>query len=177
MAIRDILQYPDPRLRTPAKRVDVIDERIKALISDMFETMYDAPGIGLAATQIDVHEQVVVMDISDNADQPQVLINPEIIDRDDACDIAEEGCLSIVGYADNVERPIAVTVRGLNAKGEAFEQRFEGLHARCIQHELDHLAGRLFIDHLSALKRNRLRRRFEKAARQRGEPPLKTGVV
>ncbi|MDR9433198.1 MAG: peptide deformylase [Spiribacter sp.] len=177
MAIRDILQYPDPRLRTPAKRVDEIDARIRDLISDMFETMYDAPGIGLAATQIDVHEQVVVMDVSESGDAPQVLINPEIIAYEDTCDVAEEGCLSIVGYADNVERPVAITLRAENAEGEIFEQRYEGLHARCIQHELDHLAGRLFIDHLSDLKRKRLRRRFEKAARQRGESSLKTGAV
>jgi peptide deformylase len=158
MAKRDILQYPDPRLRTPARAVEVIDARIHTLIEDMFETMYDAPGIGLAATQIDVHEQVVVMDLSESGDEPLVLINPEVVERDTQCDIAEEGCLSIAGYLDNVERPERVTVRALNRDGEAFELEAEGLLARCIQHELDHLAGRLFIDHLSDLKRKRLRR-------------------
>ncbi|AGM40157.1 peptide deformylase [Spiribacter salinus M19-40] len=177
MAKRDILQYPDPRLRTPARAVEVIDARIHTLIEDMFETMYDAPGIGLAATQIDVHEQVVVMDLSESGDEPLVLINPEVVERDTQCDIAEEGCLSIAGYLDNVERPERVTVRALNRDGEAFELEAEGLLARCIQHELDHLEGRLFIDHLSDLKRKRLRRRFEKAARQRGDGSLKTGAV
>jgi len=177
MAKRDILQYPDPRLRTPARAVEAIDARIHALIEDMFETMYDAPGIGLAATQIDVHEQVVVMDLSETGDEPLVLINPEVIEREAPCDVAEEGCLSINGYVDNVERPERVKIRALNRDGEAFELEAEGLMARCIQHELDHLEGRLFIDHLSDLKRKRLRRRFEKAARQRGDGNLKTGAV
>lgn len=177
MAKRDILQYPDPRLRTPARSVASIDERIHALIDDMFETMYDAPGIGLAATQIDVHERVVVMDLSDTGDEPFVLINPEVVERAEACDVAEEGCLSITGYVDNVERPERITIRALNRDGEPFELAAEGLLARCIQHELDHLDGRLFIDHLSDLKRKRLRRRFEKAARQRGDGNLQTGAV
>lgn len=177
MAIRAILQYPDLRLRTPAKRVEAIDERVRALVEDMFETMYDAPGIGLAATQIDVHERIVVMDVSESGDQPQVLINPEIIERAETVDIAEEGCLSIPGYADQVERPDALVLRAQDLDGETFEIQAEGLLARCIQHELDHLEGRLFIDYLSDLKRKRLRRRYEKSARQRAEQATKTGAV
>ncbi len=166
MAKREILQYPDPRLRTPAQRVEVIDERVRALVDDMFETMYDAPGIGLAATQIDVHERIVVIDISDAGNEPQVLINPEIIERTERCDVAEEGCLSIPGYADDVERPIELRLRAQDLSGEVFEIEADGLLARCIQHEVDHLEGRLFIDYLSDLKRKRLRRRYEKLARQ-----------
>jgi peptide deformylase len=166
MAKREILQYPDPRLRTPAQRVEVIDERVRALVDDMFETMYDAPGIGLAATQIDVHERIVVIDISDAGNEPQVLINPEIIERTEHCDVAEEGCLSIPGYADDVERPIELRLRAQDLAGEVFEIEADGLLARCIQHEVDHLEGRLFIDYLSDLKRKRLRRRYEKLARQ-----------
>ncbi len=177
MAKREILQYPDPRLRTPAKRVEVIDDRVRALVEDMFETMYDAPGIGLAATQIDVHERIVVMDVSESGDEPQVLINPEIIERAQTCDIAEEGCLSIPGYADNVERPDALLLRAQDIDGNEFELRAEGLLARCIQHELDHLEGRLFIDYLSDLKRKRLRRRYEKTARQRAEQTNRSGAV
>ncbi len=177
MAIREILQYPDPRLRTAAKRVDVIDDRIHALVEDMFETMYDAPGIGLAATQIDIHERIVVMDVSESGDEPQVLINPEIVERAATCDIAEEGCLSIPGYADNVERPDGLLLRAQGMDGEVFELRAEGLLARCIQHEIDHLEGRLFIDYLSDLKRKRLRRRYEKTARQRAERTSQSDAV
>ncbi len=177
MAKREILQFPDERLRRPAKRVEQIDQRLLSLIDDMFETMYDAPGIGLAATQIDIHERVLVMDISEEGNAPQALINPEIVQRSEVCEIAEEGCLSIPGYADNVERPEHITVQALDREGNAVEFAAEGLLARCIQHEIDHLDGRLFIDYLSDLKRKRLRRRYEKAARQRGEPPLATGSV
>ncbi len=174
MAKREILQYPDRRLRTPARAVDVIDERIQALIDDMFETMYDAPGIGLAATQIDVHERIVVIDISEDGSAPRVLINPEILERASECDVAEEGCLSIPGYADDVERPERVRIRALDRDGTSTEIEAEGLLARCIQHEVDHLDGRLFIDYLSELKRKRLRRRYEKAARQRTGQTLGT---
>ena len=177
MSIREILQYPDERLRRRAKPVERIDDRITRLIDDMLETMYDAPGIGLAATQIDVHERVVVVDLSDAGDDPQVFINPEIVARGEHRDVVEEGCLSIAGYTDNVERVDAVTVRALDRQGEPFEIEAEGMLARCIQHEIDHIDGRLFIDHLSELKRKRLRRRFEKAARQRGEHAARTGSV
>lgn len=177
MSIREILQYPDERLRRRAKPVERIDDRITRLIDDMLETMYDAPGIGLAATQIDVHERVVVVDLSDAGDDPQVFINPEIVARGEHRDVVEEGCLSIAGYTDNVERVDAVTVRALDRQGEPFEIEAEGMLARCLQHEIDHIDGRLFIDHLSELKRKRLRRRFEKAARQRGEHAARTGSV
>lgn len=177
MAIREILQYPDERLRRQAKPVEHIDERIRALVDDMCETMYDAPGIGLAATQIDVHERVVVVDVSEAGNEPMVFINPEIVQRSDTRDTAEEGCLSITGYTDNVERVDAVTVRALGLDGETFEVEAEGMMARCLQHEIDHIDGRLFIDHLSELKRKRLRRRYEKAARQRGDQSARTGSV
>lgn len=170
MAKREILQYPDLRLRTCAKRVEVFDQALQTLIDDMFETMYDAPGIGLAATQIDVHRQVVVIDVSEEGDAPQVLINPEIVESGQTCDVAEEGCLSIVGYIDEVERPTTVVVSAQDRHGQPYRIEADGLLARCIQHEVDHLEGRLFIDTLSALKRNRLKRRYEKAARARGEP-------
>lgn len=168
MAKREILQYPDPRLRTRAKRVEVFDQALQTLIDDMFETMYDAPGIGLAATQIDVHRQVVVIDVSEQGDAPQVLINPEILATGEVCDVAEEGCLSIVGYTDEVERPTTVVVSAQDRQGQPYQIEADGLLARCIQHEIDHLEGRLFIDTLSALKRNRLKRRYEKSARARG---------
>jgi len=177
MAKREILQYPDRRLRTPARAVEVIDDRVQGLIDDMFETMYDAPGIGLAATQVDVHERIVVMDVSDEGDNQRVLINPEIIERAEQSDVAEEGCLSIPGYTDDVTRPERIRVRALDRQGEPFELEAEGLLARCIQHEVDHLEGRLFIDYLSELKRKRLRRRFEKAARQRPGAAAGTDAV
>ena len=177
MARRAILQYPDERLRTPARAVETIDGRIRELVEDMFETMYAAPGIGLAATQVDVHERIVVIDVSEDGSAPMVLINPTIVRRDSACDVAEEGCLSIPGYTDNVERAETVTLRAMDLAGETFEIEAEGLLARCIQHEVDHLDGRLFIDYLSELKRKRLRRRFDKAARQRAEQNLETGPV
>lgn len=167
MAKRDILQYPDPRLRTRAERVAHIDDDVQRLIDDMFETMYEAPGIGLAATQVDVHRRIVVMDLSEDGSEPRVFINPELLERAGE-DSAEEGCLSIPGVYDSVDRAERVRVRALGRDGEPFELEAEGLLARCIQHELDHLEGRLFIDYLSELKRKRLRRRFEKAARQRG---------
>lgn len=175
MAKREILQFPDPRLRTVAQRVEVFDQTLQTLIDDMFETMYEAPGIGLAATQINVHQRVVVIDVSEDAAAPQVLINPEILAMGTELDVAEEGCLSIVGYTDEVERLTAVVVKAQDRHGAPYQLQAEGLLARCIQHEVDHLEGRLFIDSLSALKRNRLRRRFEKAARSRGEFQTDTG--
>lgn len=177
MAIREILQYPDERLRRRAAPVERIDAEVHALVSDMIETMYDAAGIGLAATQINVHQRVVVIDVSENGDAPQVFINPEITARGETRDSVEEGCLSIAGYTDNVERVEAVTVRALGLDGETFECQAEGMMARCLQHEIDHIDGRLFIDHLSELKRKRLRRRFEKAARHRGDPSARAGSV
>lgn len=175
MAKREILQFPDPRLRTVAQRVEVFDQALQTLIDDMFETMYAAPGIGLAATQIDVHQRVVVIDVSEDANTPQVFINPEIVTTGTELAVAEEGCLSIVGYTDEVERPTTLVVKAQDRHGSPYELQADGLLARCIQHEVDHLEGRLFIDSLSALKRNRLRRRFEKAARSRAEAKTGTG--
>lgn len=165
MARLTILEFPDPRLRTRAKPVAVVDDRIRRLIDDMFETMYDAKGIGLAATQINVHERVVVIDLSEDGDQPQVFINPEIEVLDDSTQDYDEGCLSVPGFYEKVTRPEHIHVRALDRDGKPFEMEPEGLLAVCIQHELDHLDGRLFVDHLSSLKRQRIRTKLEKAHR------------
>lgn len=164
MAILDILQYPDERLRTVAAPVASVDERIQRLTADMLETMYDAAGVGLAATQVDVHEQVAVLDVSESRDEPMVLINPEIV-ASQGSERSTEGCLSIPGYQDLVERAECVRVAALDAQGEAFELEAEGLLAICLQHEIDHLQGRLFLDHLSELKRKRAHRKLTKQAR------------
>lgn len=165
MAKLTILEFPDPRLRTKAQPVAVVDDRIRRLIDDMFETMYDAKGIGLAATQVNVHERVVVVDLSEDGDQPQVFINPEIEVLDDNTQDHDEGCLSVPGFYETVTRPERVRVRALDRDGQPFEIEPEGLLAVCIQHELDHLDGKLFVDHLSALKRQRIRTKLEKAQR------------
>ena len=167
MAKLTILHFPDPRLRTRASPVTVVDDRIRTLVADMFETMYDAPGIGLAATQVDVHERVIVMDVSDDKSDPRVFINPVILSRD-GVERTEEGCLSVPGYFDVVERADRIRVRALDASGAAFELEADGLLAVCIQHEMDHLEGKLFVDYLSELKRKRVRRKLEKA--QKNEP-------
>ncbi len=166
MAILTILEYPDPRLRTIAKPVAVVDDRIRKLVSDMLETMYDAPGIGLAATQVDVHEQVVVMDLSDDQSQPMVFINPQVEVLGNECSSYDEGCLSVPGFYESVERPENIRVKALNEKGESFELEPDGLMAVCIQHELDHLNGKLFVDYLSRMKRDRIRKKLEKLHRQ-----------
>jgi peptide deformylase len=168
MARLTILEYPDPRLRTKAAPVTTVDASIKQLVADMFETMYAAPGIGLAATQVDVHQRILVADVSEEKNQPVVLINPEIIAADGR-EIAEEGCLSVPGYFDQVERAASLRVRALNVDGEPFEMQAEGLLAVCIQHEMDHLQGKLFVDYLSELKRTRLRKRATKQRRQESE--------
>lgn len=165
MAVLEILEFPDPRLRTKAKPVDKVDDRIRKLVADMFDTMYAAPGIGLAATQVNVHEQVVVMDISEDRSQPLVFINPEITVLDQEMGDFEEGCLSVPGYSEPVARPKHVRVKALNEQGEAFELVPEDLLAVCIQHEVDHLNGKLFVDYLSPLKRQRIRSKLEKAQR------------
>jgi len=167
MAILTILEFPDPRLRTRAKPVAVVDDRIRKLVADMLETMYAAPGIGLAATQVDVHERVVVMDISESGDQPLVFINPEIEVLEGGCRDYEEGCLSVPGFYETVSRPEHIRVRALDQQGQAFELVPDGLLAVCIQHELDHLDGKLFVDYLSPLKRQRIRGKLEKLQRQR----------
>jgi peptide deformylase len=164
MAILDVLSFPDERLRTVAKPVEEVNGEIKQLVSDMFETMKDENGIGLAATQVNRHVQVVVMDVSEDQNEPRVFINPEII-RKDGSTISEEGCLSVPGNYAKVERAEAITVKALDQNGESFELDAEGLLAICIQHELDHLKGKLFIDYLSPLKRQRIRKKLEKEAR------------
>lgn len=164
MAILDVLRFPDERLRTVAKPVAAVDDEIKQLISDMFETMRDEKGIGLAATQVDRHVQVVVMDVSEDQNQPRVFINPEITERDGST-ISEEGCLSVPNNYAKVERAEHIRVKALDAEGEQFELEAEGLLAICVQHELDHLKGKLFVDYLSPLKRQRIRKKLEKDAR------------
>jgi len=164
MAQLTILQFPDPRLRKQAVPVTTVDAEVQALIDDMFETMYEAPGIGLAATQVDVHRRVVVMDISEERKQPLAFVNPTILDRDGEEEM-EEGCLSIPGITDTVKRAARVRVSALDREGNPFELEADGLLAVCIQHEVDHLDGKLFIDYLSALKRNRIRKKLEKQAR------------
>jgi peptide deformylase len=166
MAVLDILRYPDPRLHTVARPVAAVDDRIRRLVADMAETMYAAPGIGLAATQVNVHEQVIVIDLSETNDALQVYINPEIIEASDERGVREEGCLSVPGIYDAVERPTRITVRALDAQGQVFTQVAEGLLAVCIQHEMDHLKGRVFVQYLSRLKQNRIRTKLLKADRE-----------
>jgi len=165
MAILDILHYPDKRLRKVAKPVEKVDASIKKLVDDMFETMYVAPGIGLAATQVDVHQQVIVIDISENKDQPLCLINPEIIDEEgtESCD---EGCLSVPDIYETVERSEKVTVKALDQHGEEYTLQADEMLAVCIQHEMDHLKGKLFVDYLSPLKLQRIKKRLLKQQRE-----------
>ena len=165
MAKRTILSFPDPRLHTVAKPVQGVDSRIRALIADMLETMYDASGIGLAATQIDVHERLVVIDVSEERNQPLVLVNPKIVWASDAKVLNEEGCLSVPGIYDGVERSTAVRVTALDGEGEPQTIEAEGLLAVCIQHELDHLLGKVFVEYLSPLKRNRIKAKLQKEER------------
>ena len=166
MAILTILEFPDQRLRTRAQKVARVDDRIRTLIDDMFETMYAAPGIGLAATQVDVHEQVVVMDVSEDKSEPLVFINPEVEVIGDGVQDYQEGCLSVPGFYEEVSRPSQIRVRALDREGKPFELEPDGLLAVCIQHEFDHLNGKLFVDYLSALKRQRIRAKLEKLHRK-----------
>ena len=166
MAILKILEFPDPRLRTVAKPVTDVDETIKRLIADMFDTMKDAQGIGLAASQIDVHLRVIVMNLGEDDIGPRVFINPEIEILDDSVDPYEEGCLSVPGFYEKVDRPAHVMIRALDGEGKAFEEEAHGLLAVCIQHEIDHLEGKLFVDYLSPFKRQRIRKKLEKIHRQ-----------
>ena len=168
MAILNILEYPDPRLRTLAQPVEEVTDEIRQLIDDMFETMYAAPGIGLAATQVDVHKRVVVMDLSEDKTEPRVFINPELEPLTDDADLYQEGCLSVPGFFEDVERPLRVRVKALDRDGNPFELVAEGLLAVCIQHECDHLNGKLFVDYLSRLKRDRIRKKLEKQHRLEG---------
>ena len=162
MALLPILEFPDPRLRTIAKPVTRFDAALGQLVNDMFETMYEAPGIGLAATQINVHQRIVVIDVSEEKNQPQVFINPEIEVLDDTTCEYDEGCLSVPGFYETVIRPAKIRVKAYNEKGDAFTLEPDGLLATCIQHELDHLNGKLFVDHISPFKRTRIRSKLEK---------------
>jgi peptide deformylase len=165
MALLPILTYPDPRLHTVAKPVQAVDARIRALIADLLETMYEANGIGLAATQVDVHERLVVIDVSEERNEPLVLINPEIVSASAEKQLADEGCLSVPNIYDGVERSREVRVRALDAEGNSREVKAEGLLAVCIQHEMDHLLGKVFVEYLSPLKRNRIKTKMLKARR------------
>jgi peptide deformylase len=170
MAKLDILHYPDARLHTIAKPVAAVDSRIRQLVDDMAETMYAAPGIGLAATQVNVHERVVVIDISETHDDLLVLINPEIIAQS-GTEESEEGCLSVPGIYDKIKRAEQVTVRALDRSGKSFDLKADGLLAVCIQHEMDHLIGKVFVDYLSGLKRNRIKAKLQKQAREHRPDP------
>ena len=169
MALLEIIEYPDPRLRTVAKPVGAVDERIRGLVDDMFETMYAAPGIGLAATQVDVHERLLVIDISEDRSAPLCFINPELVEQEGSA-MGDEGCLSVPEIYEPVERAERITVRALDKHGEPFELEAEGLLAVCIQHEMDHLEGKLFVDYLSQLKRQRLKKKLTKARARKDVP-------
>ncbi|WP_296052152.1 peptide deformylase [uncultured Alteromonas sp.] len=164
MAILDVLQFPDERLRTVAKPIDEVNSEIKQLVADMFATMREEKGIGLAATQVNRHVRLVVMDVSEEQNEPRVFINPEIVNKEGST-ISEEGCLSVPGNYAKVDRAEKVTVKALDGEGESYELEADGLLAICIQHELDHLDGKLFVDYLSPLKRQRIRKKLEKEAR------------
>ncbi len=166
MAQLTILRYPDPRLHTVAKPVAEVDARIRTLVDDMLETMYAAEGVGLAATQVDVHERVIVIDTSETRDQPLVLINPELVARSEEMSFSDEGCLSVPQVYDKVRRHARVAVRALGRDGQPFEREAAGLLAVCIQHEMDHLQGKVFVEYLSAFKRDRIRSRMLKKARE-----------
>ena len=165
MAIRHILHFPDPKLHNQSQIVEVVDDEIRTLVDDMLDTMYDAPGIGLAAPQVDVFKRIMLVDISDDKSEPLVFINPEIIDSGGK-EKMEEGCLSVPGIYETVERADWIKVRALDRDGNPFEMEADGLKAVCIQHEIDHLDGKLFVDYLSSLKRTRIRKKLEKARRQ-----------
>ena len=162
MPVLTILRYPDPRLHTVAKPVATVDARLRKLADAMFETMYEAAGIGLAATQVDVHERLVVIDVSENRDQPLVLINPEILWASAETRIGDEGCLSVPGIYDGVERSLAVKIEALDLDGQRRIHEAEGMLAVCIQHEMDHLMGKVFVQYLSPLKRNRIKTKMIK---------------
>ena len=167
MAVLEILEFPDPRLRTEAKPVAQVTNTSRALIDDMFETMYEAPGIGLAATQVNVHQRILVIDVSEERDQPHVFINPRITILDPELGEYDEGCLSVPGFYETVNRPQKVEVTALDRNGEHFTKELSGLLAICLQHEIDHLDGKLFVDYLSPLKRQRIRNKLEKSQRSR----------
>jgi peptide deformylase len=161
MSKLNILEFPDPRLTTVASEVEIFDESLKTLVEDMTETMYSASGIGLAATQVNVHKRLLVLDVSENQDHPRVYINPQILSKEGE-QVHEEGCLSVPGIYANVKRAENITIKAQDENGNTFEEQAEGLHAVCLQHEMDHLKGRLFVDYLSPLKRNMVKRKLEK---------------
>ncbi len=168
MAILDILHFPDPRLRTRAQEVVTVDDQVRTLVDDMLETMYQAPGIGLAATQVNIHRCLLVIDISSEQNEPRVFINPEILEKYGS-EETDEGCLSVPGIYECVQRAERIKVRALDRNGETFELEADGLLAVCIQHEIDHLDGKLFVDYLSPLKRQRIRKKLEKQRRHGGD--------
>ncbi|MEQ3724431.1 peptide deformylase [Alcanivorax sp.] len=166
MAKLEILEFPDPRLRTVAKPVEKVDDELRKLIDDMFETMYAAPGIGLAASQVNVHKRLLVMDLSEEHNEPMVFINPQITPLTDELAPYEEGCLSVPGFYEKVKRAARVRINALDRDGNAFEMEADELLATCIQHEIDHLDGKLFVDYVSRLKRDRIKKKLEKIHRQ-----------
>ncbi len=170
MSKLDILRYPDPRLHTVAQPVAVVDDRIRTLVDDMLETMYAAEGVGLAATQVDVHERVIVIDTSEGRDEPRVLINPELLQRSEEMTVGDEGCLSVPTIYDKVPRHARVRVRALDRDGEAYEFDADGLLSVCVQHEMDHLMGKVFVEYLSPLKRDRIKTKMLKKAREEQRP-------
>jgi len=170
MSLLSILRYPDPRLQRVARPVAAVDERIRRLVDDMLETMYAADGVGLAATQVDVHERVIVLDTSEQRDRPRVLINPELVALSQEMAVNEEGCLSVPQTYDKVQRHARVTVRALDRDGKTYQFDAEGLESVCVQHEMDHLVGKVFVEYLSALKRDRIRTRMLKKAREEPSP-------
>ena len=167
MAVLEILEFPDPRLRTEARPIAKVTDATRVLIDDMLETMYEAPGIGLAATQVNVHQRLLVIDISEDHSDPQVFINPEVTVLDAELGEYDEGCLSVPGYYETVNRPQQVEVTALDRHGKTFSRELNGLMAICLQHEIDHLNGKLFVDYLSPLKRQRIRKKLEKSQRRR----------
>ncbi|MFO1375426.1 MAG: peptide deformylase [Steroidobacteraceae bacterium] len=176
MTCLTILEYPDPRLRTVAAPVATVDDEVRTLIADMLETMYAAKGIGLAATQVDVHRRLLVIDVSDERNEPRVFVDPEVIARD-ATGSHQEGCLSVPGIYEDVQRAQRIRVRALDRDGRPFELDADGLLAICIQHEIDHLDGRLFVDYLSELKRQRIRKKLDKERRHRADTaPRRSGA-
>ena len=170
MAKLNILRYPDPRLHTVAKPVVKVDTRIQQLVDDMLDTMYEANGVGLAATQVDVHERVIVIDTSDERDDPRVLINPELVAKSDEMILWEEGCLSVPTFYDKVDRHARVTVKALDREGREYSFDADGLLAVCVQHEMDHLVGKVFVEYLSPLKRNRIKSKLLKRNREDERP-------
>jgi peptide deformylase len=175
MAKLEILEFPDPRLRTVAKPVEQFDAALRQLVDDMVETMYDAQGIGLAATQVNVHRRLLVLDVSENQDTPRVYVNPEIVEREGS-ETCEEGCLSVPGIYAEVSRAEKITVAAQDAEGRAFREAVDGLQAICIQHEIDHLEGKLFVDYLSPLKQRMVAKKLEKQRKVAGQKPARAAL-